>query len=108
MTVTETTTYRTAQPQAVRQVSYYQSVPRSVGYPQAMVVSPSVQVVPIGAQAVLAQPRIRPLLYNGPVSMVPAQVFGGPVLGPAGQVPMPRAFVPGQPLRNFVRGIGPY
>ena len=109
MTLTETTTYRAAQPQAIRQASYYQRVPRAAGYPQAVAVPPGVQVVPVGVQAVIAQPRIpRPLLYNGPVSMVPAQLIGGPVLGPAGQAPMPRAFVPGQPIRNFVRGIGPY
>ena len=109
MSVTETTTYRTGQPQAVRAASYYQRVPRAAGYPQTVVVSPGVQVVPVGVQAVIAQPRIpRPLLYGGPAALVPAQLIGGPVLGPAGQVPMPRPFVPGQPVRNFVRGIGPY
>lgn len=100
MTLTETTTYRS--PVAVRQATYYQRVPQAAAYPQAVMVSPA------GYQAVIAQPRPRALLYGGPVAVVPAQVIGGPVLGPAGQVPMPRAFVPGQPIRNFVRGIGPY
>ena len=109
-TITETTTYRTPQPSTVPLGSSYGRVPQSIGSRQAFVVSPSIYPAVAGARGGHAQPRIpRAIRFGSPIAVVvPAQVIGGPVLGPAGQVPMPRTIVPGQPVRNFVRGIGPY